>query len=75
MAKRRQTLSIGERFEAFSKAITQFTDIPGVMAQAPAQNAPTVATARSGQAVHTFVTSSRSGYQFAAGAHYEGGNN
>jgi hypothetical protein len=60
---------------ASDQAITRFAEIPGVMAQVPAQNAPSVATAQSGQAVHTFVTSSRSGYQFPAGAHYEGGNN
>jgi hypothetical protein len=59
---------------ASDQAITRFTEIPGVMAQAPAQNAPSVATAQSGPSVHAFVTSSRSGYQFPTGAHYEGGN-
>jgi hypothetical protein len=34
-----------------------------------------VQTDRSGQAIHTFVTNSRSGYQFPAGGAYEGGNN
>jgi hypothetical protein len=60
---------------ASDQAITQFTEIPGVMAQAPAQNAPAVATAQNGQGVHAFVTSSRSGYQFPGGGGHEGGNN
>ena len=72
------SLGVGSAFAADSEgasdqAITRFTEIPGVMAQAPAQNAPSVATAQGGQAVHAFVTSSRSGYQFPTGAHYEGG--
>ncbi len=33
-----------------------FTELPGVIAQAPAQNAPAVATARNGQAIGTYVT-------------------
>ena len=36
-------------------ANTQFTEIPGVIAQAPAQNAPVFANAQNGQAVHAHV--------------------
>jgi hypothetical protein len=57
------SLGFGSAFAADSegasdRAITRFTEIPGVMAQVPAQNAPAVATAQSGQAIHTFVTRS-----------------
>lgn len=55
-------------------ANTMFTEIPGVIAQVPAQSAQPAATAQSGQAVHTFVTNSGRGYWFPAGSHYEGGN-
>jgi hypothetical protein len=34
-------------------ANTRFTEIPGFLAQAPAQNAPAVATAQNGQRVRT----------------------
>ena len=44
--------------------ITQFTEIPGVLAQAPAQNAPAVATAQNGQAVRAYVTQSSHGSWF-----------
>ncbi len=42
-------------------AITQFTKIPGVVAQAPTQNAPTVATAQNRQAVHAYIAQSSHG--------------
>jgi hypothetical protein len=43
-------------------ANTYFTSLPGVIAQAPAQNAPAVATAKNGQqAVHTYATQSSHG--------------
>jgi hypothetical protein len=35
---------------------TYFTELPGVIAQAPAQTAPAVATARNGQAIGAYVT-------------------
>jgi hypothetical protein len=38
---------------------TYFTELPGVIAQAPAQ--PAVATARNGQAIGTYVTNSNHG--------------
>ena len=37
---------------------TQFTSIPGVVAQAPAQGARAVATAQNGQVVQAYVTQS-----------------
>ncbi len=42
-------------------ANTLFTSLPGVIAQAPVQNAPAVATAQNGQAIHTYVTQSSRG--------------
>jgi hypothetical protein len=42
-----------------SMADTQFTEIPGVIAQARMQNAPLIATARNGLATHAFVTRSQ----------------
>ena len=39
-------------------ANTRFTEIPGVVGQAPVGNAPPVATAQDGQAVQTYVSSS-----------------
>jgi len=58
--------SIGPAFaesEGGPNSNTQFTEIPGVIAQAPAQNAPAVATARtqSGQAVQVYATQSGRG--------------
>ncbi len=41
-------------------ANTQFTQIPGVVAQAQVQN-PAVATAQNDQAVHVYVTQSSNG--------------
>jgi hypothetical protein len=58
------SIGIGSAFaasEGGSSADTFFTELPGVMAQAPAQNAPAVATARNGQAVQTYVTRSSQG--------------
>jgi hypothetical protein len=42
-------------------ANTQFTEQPGYLAQAPVQNAPVVATAQNGQAVHIYATQSGRG--------------
>jgi hypothetical protein len=42
-------------------ANTFFTELPRVVAQAPVQNAPAVATAQNGQAVHAYVTQSSQG--------------
>jgi hypothetical protein len=40
---------------------TFFTELPGVIAQAPVQNPPPVATAQNGQAIRTYVTNSNRG--------------
>jgi hypothetical protein len=42
-------------------ANTTFTEIPGVIAQAPAQNAPAVATAQNGRGAPVYVTRSGDG--------------
>jgi hypothetical protein len=55
-------------------ANTQFTEIPGFLAQAPAQNAPAVATTQNGQAAHTYVTQSSHG-TWLFPPHDGGGNN
>jgi hypothetical protein len=39
-------------------ANTVFTEIPGVVAQPPAQNAPLAATAQNGQTMETYVSGS-----------------
>jgi hypothetical protein len=39
-------------------ANTLFTEIPGVVAQAPVQDAPLVATAQNGQVMQTYVSDS-----------------
>jgi hypothetical protein len=57
-------LSIGTPYadsEGGQNANTQFTSIPGFLAQAPAQNAPAVAIAQNGQAVRAYVTQSSHG--------------
>jgi hypothetical protein len=58
------SLGIGSAYadsEGGQFPITQFTEIPGVLAHAPAQNAPAVATAQNGQAVHAYVAQSNHG--------------
>ena len=55
-------------------ANTRFTSIPGFLAQAPAQNAPAVATAQNGQAVRAYVTQSSHG-TWLFPPHEGGGNN
>ena len=60
------SLSMGVAYadgEGGQVANTFFTELPGVLAQAPVQNARPVATAQSqnGPAVHTYVTQSSHG--------------
>ena len=62
------SLSAGVAYanEGGAVANTQFTELPGVIAQAPVQNAPSVATAQNGQ-VHVYSTqSSRGTWLFAS---------
>ena len=57
-------LGVGAAFadsEGGTVGITQFTELPGVVAQAPVQNAPAIATAQNGQAVHVYSTQSNHG--------------
>ena len=66
------SLGIGSAYadsEGGQIANTQFTEIPGFLAQAPAQNAPAVATAQNGQAVQTYVTQSSHGTWLFQGSH------
>jgi hypothetical protein len=66
------SLGIGSAYadsEGGQNANTQFTSIPGFLAQAPAQNAPAVATAQNGQAVHTYVAQSSHGTWLYQGSH------
>ena len=58
------SLSMGVAYadsEGGQVANTQFTELPGVVSQAPVQNAPAVATAQNGQAVHSYATQSSHG--------------
>jgi hypothetical protein len=56
-------------------ANTFFTELPGVVAQAPVQNAPAVATAQNGQAVHAYVANSNRGTWLFPPNQNGGGNN
>ena len=56
--------SIGSAYadsEGGQNALTRFTQIPGFLVQAPAQNAPAIATAQNGQVVRAYVTRSSQG--------------
>ena len=55
-------------------ANTFFTELPGVVAQAPVQNAPAVATAQNGLAVHAYVANSSRGTWLFAPNQNGGGN-
>ena len=56
--------SIGSAYAGEGEGVavnSQFTSIPGVVAQAPAQHAPAVAVARNGQSVQVYGTHSSQG--------------
>jgi hypothetical protein len=56
------------------QANTLFTELPGVIAQAPVYN-PTVMTAQNGQAVQTYATQSNRGtWLYQGGGSYQGAN-
>ena len=58
------SLGVGSAYadsEGGQVANTQFTETAGFLAQAPVQNAPPVATAQNGQAVHAYVSNSSRG--------------
>jgi len=72
--------SIGPAFagegDGGTVANTFFTELPRVVAEAPVQNAPAVATAQNGQAVQTYITQSRRGtWLFAPNPNGDGTNN
>ena len=72
------TLSMGAAFadsEGGQEANTLFTEIPGVVAQAPVQNAPSVATAQHGQPVQVYATQSSHGTWLFAPQDGGGANN
>jgi hypothetical protein len=72
------SLGIGSAFAASEGgqiANTQFTELPGVIAQAPVQNAPPVATAQNGQAVHAYVSNSSRGTWLFQPDQNDGGGN
>jgi hypothetical protein len=56
-------------------ANTRFTQIPGVVAQAPAQNVPSIATAQNGQLIAAYVTGSTRGTWLFPPNETGGGNN
>ena len=66
------SLGIGSAYadsEGGQIANTQFSEIPGFLAQAPAQNVPAVATAQNGRAVQTYATQSNDGTWLNFGPH------
>jgi hypothetical protein len=73
------SLGVGSAYanEGGPVANTFFTELPGVIAQAPVQNAPAIATAQqNGQAqTYVYVTSSRSQGTWLQNSHGEGGAN
>ena len=63
--------SIGTAYaesEGGQNANTQFTSIPGFLAQAPVQNVPAVTMGQNGQAVRAYVTQSSHG-TWLSGSH------
>ncbi len=65
------SLGIGSAYasEGGQLANTFFTSLPGVIAQAPVQNVPAVATAQNGQAARAYVTQSSHGTWLYQGSH------
>ena len=56
-------------------ANTLFTELPRVVAEAPVENAPAVATAQNGQAVQTYITQlSRGTWLFVPNPNGDGTN-
>jgi hypothetical protein len=69
--------SIGPAFAGDGEgtvANTRFTQMPGVVAQAPVQNAPGVATAQTGQGTHVYATQSSHGTWLFAPNDNQGAN-
>jgi hypothetical protein len=72
------SLGVGSAYadsEGGQVANTQFTELAGVVSQAPVQSAPPVATAQNGQAVRAYVAnSSRGTWLFQPNQNGGGGN-
>ena len=72
------SLGIGSAYAGdgdIPQAETFFTQLPGVIAQAPVQNAPSVATAQNGQAVRAYVSNANRGtWLFQDNQNHEGAN-
>ncbi|HME27950.1 MAG TPA: hypothetical protein VKI44_42630 [Acetobacteraceae bacterium] len=72
------SLGIGSAYAGdgdIPQADTFFTELPGVIAQAPAQNAPSVATAQNGLAVRAYVSNANRGtWLFQNNQDHEGAN-
>ena len=70
--------SIGSAFAGEIEGIqanTLFTQLPGVIAQAPVQNVPAIAVARNGQVVRAYVTNANRGtWLFQGNQGHEGAN-
>ena len=69
-------LALGSAFAGdgdIPQAETFFTQLPGVIAQAPVQ-APAVATAQNGQAVHVYVSQASNGTWLFQEQSHEGAN-
>ena len=66
------SIGIGSAYAGEGEGVipnTLFTELPGVVAQAPVKNAPLVATAQNGNATQHYVTqSSRGTWLFAPNA-------
>jgi hypothetical protein len=62
------SLGIGSAYagDGGTVANTWFTELPGVVAQAPVQSAPSVATAHNDPATHAYVGNSNRGTQLIA---------
>jgi hypothetical protein len=70
------SLGVGSAYAGEIEGITPdtfFKQLPGVIAQAPVQ-APVVATAQNGQAVHAYVTQSNRGTWLFQDQSHEGAN-
>ena len=70
--------SIGPAFadggDGGQAANTLFTELPGVVAQAPVQNAPAVGIAQNGQSTHAYLSNSQHGTWLFPPNPNQGGN-
>jgi hypothetical protein len=69
------SMGVANANEGGPVANTQFTELPGFLAQAPVYNAPSVATAQNGQTAHAYVANSNHGTWLFAPQDGGGANN